>query len=220
MPRLSPACCGSVSRANGGGGTANDNTDAVFHAVRPPLPARVLRRTMRSPRLAWRAPRSYSLSVEFNSPQPASVADPPITIATMLSDRAVGEGSGTELRVTVTNTQAEPQAMVVAQVGIPSGLQLRVDKLDELVGAGQVCSDCAVATLVLVDCTDGCTLPAGGVLRDTRPDAEPVLAGHGTSTERGFAAGRGGDSSRNLPWRRQSRVPVLRPGTHVLGARR
>jgi len=68
----------------------------------------------------------------------------------MLSDRAVGEGSGTELRVTVTNTQAEPQAMVVAQVGIPSGLELRVDKLDELVGAGQVCMQLPRWSLLIV----------------------------------------------------------------------
>jgi len=79
------------------------------------------------------------MSIEFNTEQPASVDDAPVSISTRLTEQVVTEGSSTELIVEITNKDADkPQPMVIAQIGVPAGLELRHAKLDELQKSGEV----------------------------------------------------------------------------------
>jgi uncharacterized protein YfaS (alpha-2-macroglobulin family) len=80
----------------------------------------------------------YSLMVKWNAVKPATSTACKLTVATALSDKTVAEGGLTEANVTVTNTTQETVPTPVAIVGLPGGLEPRIDQLKELVKAGRI----------------------------------------------------------------------------------
>jgi len=67
-------------------------------------------------------------------------ADPnaPIGLTTSLADADIGMGDVVRLTAVVTNTEAGPQPMTLARVGIPGGLGVQTWQLDDLVKRGLV----------------------------------------------------------------------------------
>ena len=74
----------------------------------------------------------FSVHIEHYSVQPPSSASCPLSLTTSLGQTVVSEGSPVDVTVHVENTGGEDVGMVVAVVGVPGGLQPRVDKLREM----------------------------------------------------------------------------------------
>jgi uncharacterized protein YfaS (alpha-2-macroglobulin family) len=80
----------------------------------------------------------YALTVDYNSITPASSGDCKLTIQTSLKDKTVAEGAVSEVDVTVSNLSKDIVPTPIAIIGLPGGLEPRVDQLKELVKAGTI----------------------------------------------------------------------------------
>ena len=79
-----------------------------------------------------------SITVSCRAEVPNTSEHSALQMTTALTKSNVAEGEPTELIITVTNTSAEQAPSPIAKVGIPAGLELRHEKLKELVGAGRI----------------------------------------------------------------------------------
>jgi hypothetical protein len=81
------------------------------------------------------SPMPYSILVKFFAKKPASSSDCKVGIATKLAKTELPEGETVDLAVDVTNRTKDGLPMTVAVVGLPGGLETRLDQLKELVRA-------------------------------------------------------------------------------------
>ncbi len=79
----------------------------------------------------------FALEIGYNTPQPASSPECPLTLATALSAKETKEGELVDLKVTVAAPK-EDVSMPLAIVGLPAGLEPRHERLKEMVAAGQM----------------------------------------------------------------------------------
>ena len=80
----------------------------------------------------------FVVTVAYNTSQPASSAECPLSLSTRLSSSKVKEGELVDLKVSV---EAKTDAsMPLAIIGMPAGLEPRHERLKELVSAGQIAS--------------------------------------------------------------------------------
>lgn len=85
------------------------------------------------------SPMPFSVDVKFYSTKPSNDPECELDIDVSLGSTEVKEGEGTEVNVKLTNKNAEAgQTMAMAIVGLPGGLEARVEKLKELVKSGTV----------------------------------------------------------------------------------
>ena len=84
------------------------------------------------------SPLPVSMAVGYHCGTPASSDRCKVTIDTALSSPTAAEGDAMAVDVTVTNKSAEAVPNPVAIVGLPGGLEPRVDQLKELVSAGRL----------------------------------------------------------------------------------
>jgi len=81
----------------------------------------------------------YSMQVTFNAEKPPSAEGCAVELETKLAATHLQEGEATDLIVKLRNLQADSdQGMAVAIVGLPAGLQPRIEKLKELVESKQI----------------------------------------------------------------------------------
>jgi len=77
----------------------------------------------------------FTLSVRYNTsapqPQPGAAVCA-VSLEVVLARSALTEGEGTDVRVTLTNTTLRTLPMVCVIVGVPGGLVIQTDPLDEL----------------------------------------------------------------------------------------
>ncbi len=107
-------------------------------AVRAPDLARHLRpgRHELTLRLVDGGPLPASLVVRYRSDRPVSSTTCPLALEARLAQAEVTEGEATELTVRLTSRSGEGLPMTVAIVGVPAGLEVRTDRLEELKRAG------------------------------------------------------------------------------------
>jgi hypothetical protein len=74
----------------------------------------------------------FSVHVEMVTPQPANSDHAPLRLTTSLLHSTLNEGESDEVQVQVQNIKNESLGMVVAVIGLPSGLEPRYDLLKEL----------------------------------------------------------------------------------------
>jgi len=74
----------------------------------------------------------YALDVAYRTEKPESQEDCAVRLATKLAARHVGAGKTVALAATLENTTGEGQPMTVAILGLPAGLEVRPDQLEEL----------------------------------------------------------------------------------------
>jgi len=86
------------------------------------------------------APMPYSLRISYATALPASASACKVGLSTALARAEITEGELVDLRVEVVNLTEAGLAMVVAIVGLPGGIEARVDWLKKLVSDGSV--DC------------------------------------------------------------------------------
>jgi len=79
----------------------------------------------------------YALDVRYRARTPVSSDECPVRIATKLTGERLDAGQTTQLNVRLENTSGQGQPMTVAIVGLPAGLEPRVEHLDELQEAGE-----------------------------------------------------------------------------------
>ncbi|MCH5375699.1 MAG: hypothetical protein JJ992_17140 [Planctomycetes bacterium] len=80
----------------------------------------------------------YSLAVSYHRIRPDSSPDCKLHLETRLRDQTVREGEATEAEVTVINRTGKTVPTPLAIVGIPGGLEVRHDRLKELVKEGRI----------------------------------------------------------------------------------
>jgi len=80
----------------------------------------------------------YALAVEYHTDRPPSDDGCALDLDVKLRDTSITEGVSTEAAVTVTNRSDSVVPSPVAIVGIPGGLEVRHDRLRELVKAGTI----------------------------------------------------------------------------------
>jgi hypothetical protein len=64
----------------------------------------------------------------------------------MLDSTNIAEGEGTEIAVKIRNKKDEPLPMTMVIVGLPGGLELRHEKMKELVTSGKLASYPSLST--------------------------------------------------------------------------
>jgi alpha-2-macroglobulin-like protein len=79
----------------------------------------------------------YSLAVRYHARTPASSPETKVDVVTEATRTEAKEGDPVDVPVVVRNRTAEGVPMVVAIVGLPGGLEARVDALKELVREGK-----------------------------------------------------------------------------------
>ncbi len=86
----------------------------------------------------WTLP--WSGSISWRSTHPPSSSTSPLVLKTSISNGIVREGESVEICVVVTLSAngPSPSGMVVARVGIPAGLEPRMDRLRELQKEGTI----------------------------------------------------------------------------------
>lgn len=77
----------------------------------------------------------YVVDFGYHSEQPANHPEAPFHVSTALAESTVEEGDTVSLRVEVTNLTAEERASSMAVVGLPAGLEIRPEVLEDLVEA-------------------------------------------------------------------------------------
>jgi hypothetical protein len=82
----------------------------------------------------------YTVTVGLSSEKPADSDECQLELAVSLTDETIREGALTEARVRVKNTAKETVPTPIAIVGIPGGLEVRHDRLKELVKEGTIAS--------------------------------------------------------------------------------
>lgn len=80
----------------------------------------------------------YTMHIEYFAEVPASAPASGLAFTTSLSAAQVSEGEGVEVTVNVKNLSPTGVGMTTAIVGLPGGLEVRVDQLKELVQAGRI----------------------------------------------------------------------------------
>ncbi|MBI5369326.1 MAG: A-macroglobulin complement component, partial [Planctomycetes bacterium] len=80
----------------------------------------------------------YSVLVKYHAPKPANSAACQVRLTTALSAAEVTEGETVEVAVELASRSKEGLPMAVAIIGLPGGLEARVDQLKELVKSGVV----------------------------------------------------------------------------------
>jgi len=80
----------------------------------------------------------FSFHVRYFTDVPPSDPDPELSLAVSASAATVREGATVQIRVVLANNRQTAQGMSIAIVGMPGGLEVRHDKLKELVSAGHV----------------------------------------------------------------------------------
>ena len=74
----------------------------------------------------------YTLDVTYRSTKPTDHEDCPVRLATELVAKTVPQGEPVKLVARVTNDTDDGQPMTVAVLGLPAGLKVRPDQLEEL----------------------------------------------------------------------------------------
>jgi len=74
----------------------------------------------------------YALNVSYRSRTPASHPDCPLKLETKLARDQVKAGETVALSATLTNTTDKGQPMTIAILGLPAGLEPRIDQLEKL----------------------------------------------------------------------------------------
>ena len=74
----------------------------------------------------------YTLNVTYYSTQPSDHQDCPVRLVTKLAKPAVAQGESVRFVANVTNATDEEQPMTVAVLGLPAGLEVRLEQLGEL----------------------------------------------------------------------------------------
>ena len=80
----------------------------------------------------------FALKVDFRTRKPSSHESCPLRLTTELADKRVKAGETVALRAELTNTTDEGQPMTIAILGLPAGLEVRPDQLEELKKAGTI----------------------------------------------------------------------------------
>jgi len=81
----------------------------------------------------------YSVTVDYHSLKPDDSENCQVSLQTKLNSPKLKEGEATEVEVIISNKNKESgQPMTIAIVGIPGGLEVRTEKLDELVKAKKI----------------------------------------------------------------------------------
>eukprot|EP01029_Cantina_marsupialis_P004543 TRINITY_DN14622_c0_g1_i4.p1 TRINITY_DN14622_c0_g1~~TRINITY_DN14622_c0_g1_i4.p1 ORF type:complete len:381 (+),score=126.12 TRINITY_DN14622_c0_g1_i4:660-1802(+) len=80
----------------------------------------------------------YSIMVTSRSNNPASATDLPVKLNQQLRELKFREGMTRQLSVTVTNESGKDLGMILAIIGIPGGLELRHDRLRELIDGNEI----------------------------------------------------------------------------------
>jgi hypothetical protein len=80
----------------------------------------------------------YAMTIDYSSTNPVNSSQCTMAVQTSLKDATVAEGAVSEVDVTVSNRSKEIVPTPIAIVGIPGGLEVRVDQLKELVKSGQI----------------------------------------------------------------------------------
>jgi len=80
----------------------------------------------------------HTISVKLHSTKPDSSDACALRLETSLRDRKLAEGAVTEVQVKVTNTKDEAVPTPIALIGIPGGLEVRHDQLNELVKSRKI----------------------------------------------------------------------------------
>eukprot|EP01117_Protostelium_nocturnum_P011523 TRINITY_DN4176_c0_g1_i4.p1 TRINITY_DN4176_c0_g1~~TRINITY_DN4176_c0_g1_i4.p1 ORF type:complete len:462 (+),score=173.26 TRINITY_DN4176_c0_g1_i4:125-1510(+) len=80
----------------------------------------------------------YSVAIDFNCVKGDSSDQCKVKLHAKLNDTKLKEGTTSEVQVVVQNQSAESLPMTIAVIGIPGGLEVRVDKLKELVKGGVI----------------------------------------------------------------------------------
>jgi hypothetical protein len=94
----------------------------------------VVELTMRTEEAMEEVQMPYSVQVTFNAEKPPSAEGCAVELETRLAATRLQEGEATDLIVKLRNLKEDTdQGMAVAIVGLPAGLQPRIDKLKELV---------------------------------------------------------------------------------------
>jgi uncharacterized protein YfaS (alpha-2-macroglobulin family) len=84
------------------------------------------------------SPLPYAMAMSYHCATPATSARCKVAIETRLAADHLSEGDASEADVTVTNRSHAAVPSPVAIVGLPGGLEVRVDQLKELVSAGRI----------------------------------------------------------------------------------
>jgi hypothetical protein len=80
----------------------------------------------------------YSLDVSYRTALPAGEAACPVRLSTRLAKHEVRAGDSVALEAELLNATDKGQPMTVAILGLPAGLQARVDQLDKLKKSGVI----------------------------------------------------------------------------------
>jgi hypothetical protein len=86
------------------------------------------------------APLPYAIDVRLHARTPPAVADAPLTLNTQVLGEGAREGEPIDVRVVVRNAGTASVGMPVAIVGLPGGVEVRADRLAELVKEGAIAS--------------------------------------------------------------------------------
>ncbi|MCO6458097.1 MAG: hypothetical protein J5I93_22565 [Pirellulaceae bacterium] len=78
----------------------------------------------------------YLIDIQYRSPRPISHPDCKLQLQTRLATDKIRAGDTVKLHVQLANDSGADQPMTVAIVGLPAGLEPRVERLDELREAG------------------------------------------------------------------------------------
>eukprot|EP01117_Protostelium_nocturnum_P005593 TRINITY_DN2019_c3_g3_i1.p1 TRINITY_DN2019_c3_g3~~TRINITY_DN2019_c3_g3_i1.p1 ORF type:complete len:1433 (-),score=577.93 TRINITY_DN2019_c3_g3_i1:70-4368(-) len=80
----------------------------------------------------------YSINLDFFSLSGDSDDKCQVKLSTKLNDQVVKEGKSTEVKVNLENVSTSSLPMTIAIIGIPGGLEPRIDKLKEMVKEGVI----------------------------------------------------------------------------------
>ncbi|MEQ8818992.1 MAG: MG2 domain-containing protein [Sumerlaeia bacterium] len=79
----------------------------------------------------------YAIEIGFHADTPENSGDCPIDLVTEIADKTLAVGETTEITAVVTNTADKGQPMTMAIVGMPGGLEPRIERLQELRDEGR-----------------------------------------------------------------------------------
>jgi len=81
----------------------------------------------------------FSISIAYNTPQPANAPECEVKVTTRLSTAQIAEGEPLDLHLEVTAEKDVP-SMVTAIIGLPGGTEPRYERLKELMAAERIAS--------------------------------------------------------------------------------
>lgn len=77
------------------------------------------------------SPMPYSVSVDYHAETPSDAATCPLELTTRLAETTVKEGEPIEVVARIRNTTKDGQPMTMVLVGLPAGLEPRIERLRE-----------------------------------------------------------------------------------------